>query len=103
MLYGLVNITISFVVSLDDDRNEEIGSNVEFNAFSSATQITGCSEPNYEEVDIDGSYYYVNDDRECVKQERTAEMNANMAYIATKKIETKTNIAYAAVDRLQNT
>ena len=94
------NIIISFIVSLDDDGNEEIGSNVE---FSSATQITGCSEPNYEEVDIDDSYYYVNDDQECIKQERTAEMNTNIAYIATKKIETKTNVAYAAVGGLQHT
>ena len=106
LLISLI-FTISFVFLffflfcfflLDNDRNEEIDSNVEFNTFSSATQITGHSEPNYEEVDISDSYYYVNDDQ--ANEER---MNTNVAYIATKKIETKTNVAYAAVGGLQNT
>ena len=87
-----------FSFSLDNDTNEEIGSNVEFNAFLSATQITGLSEPSYEEVDM---YYYVNNYQ--ASEERTAEMNPNIAYVVTKQIQTKTNAAYTAVGGLQHT
>ena len=81
--------------------NEEIGSNVAFNAFSPATQATTrCTEASYEEVDISSGSYYVNDDR--AREERSAKMNTNIAYLATKRIETDTNVAYAAVNRLQD-
>lgn len=41
-------------------------------------------------------YNYINDD--LVGEERTTtEMNVNIAYEVTKQIETKKNVAYAAV------
>ena len=97
---NLVNIIGIYPCFIDDDMNEERGSNVAFNAFSPATQATGCTEASYEEVDISSGSYYVNDDR--AREENSAEMNTNIAYLATKRIETETNVAYAAVNRLQD-
>jgi hypothetical protein len=83
---------------MDNDGNEEVGSNVDFSAFS-CSQI---NEPNYEEVDFSDSYY-VNDIDDPVRGERTAEMNSNIAYLVSRHIDTKTNVAYAAVRGLQHT
>ena len=69
---------------------------MEFNAFSSATLSIEFPTRQYEDVDVSDSYNYVNDN--LVGEERTTEMNANIAYVVTGQIETKTNVAYVATN-----
>ena len=90
----------TFLFPIDNDGNGEVGSNVEFSAFS-LSQIAGhYSEPTYEELDISDSYY-VNDIDDPARGEMAAEMNSNIAYLVSKRIDTKENVAYAAVGGLQ--
>lgn len=86
---------------IDNDGNEGVGSNIEFSAFS-LSQIAGhCSEPTYEELDISDSYY-VNDIDDPARGAcaMTAE---NVAYLVSKHIDTKENVAYVAVGGPQHT
>ena len=67
-----------FLFPVDNDGNGEIGR-------------------TNEELDS----YYVNDIDDPARGEMTTEMNSNIAYQVSKRINTKKNVAYAAVGGLQ--
>ena len=67
-------LQIIFLFPVDNDGNGEIGR-------------------TNEELDS----YYVNDIDDPARGEMTTEMNSNIAYQVSKRINTKKNVAYAAV------